>query len=169
MNFTSHNVDCLEPEFNWYTFGVWMLLVCFQSFVIGKLYKRHKENVEPVHMYQINLLVELIILTCCGILSKIYEKFLIKCSIDNSSFCLCVLLKFLHYFTASSMFCSTSILHFDRYRYLCLKSTYKLNETCQTAWEKIMSLKIISFAVTFIGFFLDSRYVSKIKAVFTTK
>ena len=163
MNFSSHNVDCLEPEFNWFIFGVWILLVCFQSFVIGKLHKRHKGNVEPVHMYQINLLVELMILTCCGILSKLYKKFLIKCSIDNISLCLCVLLKFLHYFIASSMFCSTSILHYDRYQYLCLKSTYK--ETCQTAWEKIMSFKIISFAVTFIGFFLDSRYASKNKAV----
>ena len=53
------------------------------------------------------------------------------------------------------MFCSNAILHYDRYKYLCLKTAYKSNN--QEALEKIISFKIISFLVTFLIFVIDSE------------
>ena len=51
------------------------------------------------------------------------------------------------------MLCSNCVLHYDRYKYLCLKTAYKSNS--QEALEKIISFKIITFFVTFLGFALD--------------
>ena len=159
MNKSLFTLNTSELGIYWFITGGWIPLVSFQCFVIVKLYKRHKENMEPVHLFQINLLIEMMLSTCTAVLWKIYEKFLSNLLNDNSSFSLCILLNFLHYFSTTTVFCSASILHYDRYQNLRLKSMYKLKETCPSALEKIMSFKIFSFILTFLGFCLDSRYV----------
>ena len=161
MTKSSITLNTSELGIYWFIFGVWMLLISFQCFVIVKIYKRHKENMEPVHLFQINLMIEMMLSTCTGVLWKIYEKFLINFLNDKSSFSCCIFLNFLHYFSTTTVFCSTSILHYDRYQYLRLKSLYKLRETCGSAMEKIMNFKILSFILTFLGFCLDSRYIFK--------
>ena len=70
MNLSSYTWDNSVLEDYWLNFGVYTLLVSFQCIVILKLLKRHKENTEPVHIFQINLLVDLMFLTCCRILRK---------------------------------------------------------------------------------------------------
>ena len=158
MNFSTENSVLFESKYVFF-FGIWLLVVFWQLFVIIKLYRRHKTNMEAVHVYQLNLLIDLLLAVLTVAFWNVYQKHLMKL-FDNG---FCNIISFLYHFIHLSMFCSTSILHYDRYKYLCLKSTYKQKETFQHAIDKILSFKILILIVTLFGFVLDFRDAKKQK------
>ena len=136
--------------FKWILAGV---AIFFRVFVIRKVYERYQLTLELFHLYQINLLCDLTSISICNSILKSYglEKLLPEFAANFY----CSVINLLTHFACLSSFCSISILHYDRYQHLCLKSSYKSSHTVRTVKDKIISFKIISFLVTVLGFVLD--------------
>ena len=67
----------------------------------------------------------------------------------------CGLSNFLNNFSTISVYCAISIISYDRYKYLYLKSSYNTKVNIQTAVDEIISSKIIIFILTGFGIALD--------------
>ena len=128
----------------------------FMTFVIWKIYKRLKSNgMKPINLLHIHFLTELALCTA-------FNYFLTTYGIetmfsDSAATVFCFVNNFLNYYTKLSMECSSCILHYEKYLYLKLKSSYGDKRDNQSAWDKIASSKIIIFFVTGLGYFLDTE------------
>ena len=98
------------------------VVVGFMTFVIGKFYRRHKENMEPINMLKIHLLTELTLLTFCNLFLRSYG--IEKLFSETGAKFYCAVTNFLNYYTTLSMLWSCSILHYEEYQYLLLQSNY---------------------------------------------
>ena len=129
------------------------LFICFKVFVIRKVYKRYQLNLDLLHLFQTNLLCDLTVISMCNTILKSYglEKLLPEFAANFY----CSIVNLLTHFATLSSFCSLSILHYDRYQHLSLKSSYKSIYTVRTVKDKIISFKIICFLITILGFILD--------------
>ena len=129
------------------------LAIMFKTFVIFKVFKRYQRNLDLIHLLQLNVLVDLTLLSICNSVLKTYG--FERVMTENAAKIFSVLTNFLSHFTRLSSFCSISLLHYDRYKHLQLKSMYKSKNNSQTTLDKIVSFKIICFFICGLGFYLD--------------
>ena len=125
-------------------------VIALMAFVIWKVYRRHKGKMEPIHMLQIYFLIEVTLLEFINI-------FLISYGIEHlfpDPGIYCLLMNFFNYYTILSMFSSSSILHYEKYQFLFIKTKYTSRLDCQAVWDRIISSKIIIFFVTAFGYHL---------------
>ena len=128
----------------------------FMTFVIWKIYKRFKSNgMKPINLLQLHFLTELALCTAFNYFLTTYG--IEKIFSDAAADVFCFMNNFLNYYTKLSMFCSSSILHYEKYLYLKLKSSYGDKRNNQLAWDKIVSSKFIIFFVTGLGYYLDTE------------
>ena len=131
------------------------VVISFMVFVIWKVYRRHKSNMEPISLLQIHFLTELTLFTFWNIFLRSYG--IEKMFSDFGAKCFCFVTNFLNYYITLSMHCSSSILQYEKYQYLYHKSSYAIQNDCQKAWDKILSSKFIIFFITLVGYYLDTE------------
>ena len=129
-----------------------VLVISWMSFIIWKIYRRHKTNMEPKTILEIHNYTEFLLLTICH-----HFRFLgtigFEIFSDSGTKIYCWVNNFFNIYTYLCILCSSSILHYEKYQ--SLKSNhYRINH--QRAWDRIISLKIIIFGVTFVGYHLDT-------------
>ena len=131
-----------------------ILVIMWMVYVIRKFYRKHKDNLEPIHILQIHFYIEFVLVTLLNIFLRTYgiEKIFSK----NGSEVYCFLVNFLNLYTELSMMCSCSILHHEKYEYLRLKSKYPSRLDRQAAWDRIISSKFLLVWVTIVGYYLDT-------------
>ena len=127
------------------------LVLCFQLFVILRLYIKHKKKSNAENLFEINFLVDifvtLLIFTCFLPLEDLFSGFS----------CFCATVNFLLYFSKFSLFVDICLYQYDRYLYLKLKSSYKV--VPQHAIDKIMSAKVVILFFTCFAVVVDRNII----------
>ena len=130
-----------------------VLVISWMSFIIWKIYRRHKTNMKPTTILQIHNYTEFLLLTICHLFRFLGTIGFQKIFSDSGTKIYCWVNNFFNIYTYLCILCSSSILHYEKYQ--SLKSNhFRINR--QGAWDRIISAKIIIFGVTFVGFHLDT-------------
>ena len=126
------------------------IVISWMAFVIWKFYRRHKDNLKPIHILQIHFYIEFVLVTVSNMFLRTYG--LEKIFSENY----CFVINFLSQYTKLSMMCSCFILHHEKYEYLRLKSNYSSRLDRQAAWDRIYSSKFLLVWVTIVGYYFDT-------------
>ena len=118
-----------------------VLVISWMSFIIWKIYRRHKTNMDPIIILQIHLYSEFLLLTVCNLFRFLQTYRLENILSDSGNEIYCLVNNFLNLYTLLCILCSSSILHNEKYQ--LLKSNYLPQINRQGAWDRIISLKII--------------------------
>ena len=134
------------------------LSIFFKFFVIRKVYKTYLTTLDLSYLFQTNLLSDLTSISICHTILK--SKGLETLLPESAANFYCSLVNLITHFACLSSYCSISILHYDRYQHLLLKSSYASKYNYKTTLDKIISFKIICFLITGLGFYLDYEAIS---------
>lgn len=132
-------------NYNWSSI-IFPFLLSFYLYMLGKLYLKHKNRFEPVHVFELSSLLSITVY----IMSSDFGLGNFSKYFPNGSL-YCILLNYLQYCSRLSLFADLSASQLDRFLALYWSSSYKSRVTTRVALNLTIGVKIFMAFITLVG------------------
>ena len=138
-------VDSNLENYNWSSV-IFPFLLSFYLYILVKSYLKHRNHLEPVHIFELNSLLSITVyITSSDFGLGNFNKYFPNWSPY------CILLNYLQYSSRLSIFADLSASQADRFLALYWSSSYKSRVTTTVALGITISVKIFMAFITLIG------------------